>query len=387
MNKVWYCFGVSYRKSAVSDRETASVSDTEVSYYYREVFPKYRCSGFILNTCNRTTFFLFGENPEMVQREYEDRSGIDLESKGYYLTDHRAIRHLFEVCSGVDSQILGDFEIVGQVRKAFIEAKKHGACDGIVEKVVNMAVHTSRRVKKETSFNSGIASVSYATVQILKDELPSFQDASVLIVGMGQIGFRTLLNVLNETGNANVSITNRTHKKAQKIGETYRVNVIDWEDWRSMANNFDCIISAVAVDKKILDAEDLAKITRPSLLMDLSMPTSLPSGTVDRRVKDIDQVSQILEDSMIRRREALPQVQEIIAEEVIKYMEWKAAKLATPYMEDVNQTIRSRCPVLRMIETCNVGIRQRIQSWLFQEVRRNPVQTMNGEDLLKTVYR
>ena len=148
--------------------------------------------------------------------------------------------------AGLDSQILGDFEIVGQMKAAFDKSKKYGSGLGIVEKEVNQAIYSSRRIKNETGLSGGTSSTSYAAVQFLKHSLPNFSDAKILVLGMGKIGKRTLDNLVAEKGTENILIANRSFSKAQKQAVLHGVHALTWNDAFAKMGELEGIVSAVS---------------------------------------------------------------------------------------------------------------------------------------------
>ena len=148
----WYTFGITHQHASAEDRQLFALSSEELTQYYEHIFPENECAGFITNTCNRTSFFLFGKHPEHIEQHFlQSRNQSDILEIGERHIGRKALNHLFEVIAGLDSQILGDFEIVGQIKAAFDASKNHGATLGIVEKLVNQAIHSSRRIKNETN--------------------------------------------------------------------------------------------------------------------------------------------------------------------------------------------------------------------------------------------
>ena len=139
----WYAFGITHKHAAAEERQNFALSETQLITYFQEFLPQNECAGFITNTCNRTSFFLFGKHPENIEKEFLKATRYsDIFEIGERYIGKKAINYIFEVMSGLDSQILGDFEIVGQMKAAFDKSKTYGSALGIIEKLVNQAIHT-----------------------------------------------------------------------------------------------------------------------------------------------------------------------------------------------------------------------------------------------------
>ena len=144
----WYAFSITHKHAAAEERQNFALSEAQLASYFQEFFPQNECAGFITNTCNRTSFFLFGKHPENIEKAFLNELGYgDINELGDRYIGKKAINYLFEVIAGLDSQILGDFEIVGQMKAAFDKSKTYGAGLGIIEKAVNQAIYSSRRIK------------------------------------------------------------------------------------------------------------------------------------------------------------------------------------------------------------------------------------------------
>ena len=213
------------------------------------------------NTCNRTSFFLFGKHPEIIEKDFLQKSGYhDIYEIGDRYIGKKAINYLFEVMAGLDSQILGDFEIVGQMKAAFETSKAQGAGLGIIEKVVNQAIFSSRRIKNETGLSGGTSSTSYAAVQFLKSSLPDLSEAKILVLGMGQIGTRTLDNLVAEKGAKNIFIANRSKAKTDKQAALHKVQDLSWDEAFEKIGEFDAIVSAVSAPYPVFTRAIFSKI-------------------------------------------------------------------------------------------------------------------------------
>lgn len=382
----WYAFGITHKHATAEERQKFALSEPQLELFFRETFPQNECAGFITNTCNRTSFFLFGKHPENVEKAFLQESGFsDITEIGDRYIGKKAINYLFEVIAGLDSQILGDFEIVGQMKAAFDKSKTYGSGLGIIEKLVNQAIHSSRRIKNETGLSGGTSSTSYAAVQFLKSSLPNFSSAKILVLGMGQIGKRTLDNLVAEKGPENIFIANRSSSKSEKQAVLHHVQALSWDSAFAQLRSFDAIVSAVSAPEPVFTAEILAN-SNTKCIVDLSIPFSVAEDVqneLDIEVANVDQLSSAIATQMEQRKRWVPRAHEIIREELDKYKEWELAVDAVPTIKELQRRLQeewsSKHTDLEKIERLSAKIEAR----MFERIRKNPKEL---KELKKQLY-
>lgn len=373
----WYAFGITHKHAAAEERQNFALSEAQIASYFQEFFPQNECAGFITNTCNRTSFFLFGRHPENIEKVFLNELGYgDINELGDRYIGKKAINYLFEVIAGLDSQILGDFEIVGQMKAAFDKSKTYGAGLGIIEKAVNQAIYSSRRIKNETGLSGGTSSTSYATVQFLKSSLPNFNSAKILVLGMGQIGKRTLDNLVAEKGPENIFIANRSFAKSEKQAILHGVEAFTWEQAFLNLKEFDAIVSAVGTPEPLFTKEILSNVST-KCIVDLSIPFSVAESVQNElniEVANVDQLSSTIAAQMEQRKKWVPQAHKIIREELDKYKEWELAVDAVPTIKELQRRLQEEWSAkhsdLEKIERVSAKIEAR----LFERIRKNPKQ-------------
>ena len=371
----WYAFGITHRHAAAEKRQNFALTEAQLETYFKELFPQNECTGFITNTCNRISFFLFGKHPENIEKAFLESSEYsDIFEIGDRYIGKKAINYLFEVTAGLDSQIIGDFEIVGQMKAAFDKSKKYGSGLGIVEKAVNQAIYSSRRIKNETGLSGGTSSTSYAAVQFLKQYLPNFSDAKILVLGMGKIGKRTLDNLVAEKGTENILIANRSFSKAEKQADLHGVHALQWNDAFAQIGEFEAIISAVSAHQPVFTVEVLAH-SNTRCIVDLSIPFSVADDVhkdLKIEVVNVDQLGSAIAAQMEERKKWVPRAHQIIREELDKYKEWELAVDAVPIIEELQRRLQeewsTRHTDIEKIER----ISAKIEARLFQRIKKNP---------------
>lgn len=369
---MWYAFGLSYRKADADTRSRYSLTAAQIQEYYQHIFPKYECEGFILSTCNRLSFFLYGKHPEKIEAHFSAAMKADMNQVGYREINKKALKHLLEVASGIDSQILGDFEIIGQIKKAYQESKKHDCSRGIVEKALNTAIHTSRRVKNETNLSAGTSSVSFAAVHFLKEKLANFDNAKILVIGLGDMGNKVLHNLLSLRDKKHIYLCNRSLEKAENLAETHGLQFFPIEELKLHINNFHAVVSAVQVDKPIVQEELLKDASDLKMMIDLSVPASIQLESNKVELIDVDSVSQFIKGNMQQREAALPAVRTIIQEELEKYIEWERAHEASPTIKTFRTFLQENWQEQNFHPNTIQRALKRLENKLFEEVRKNP---------------
>ena len=371
----WYAFGITHKHAAAEKRQNFALSEAQLETYFQELFPQNEWAGFITNTCNRSSFFLFGKHPENIEKAFLESTGYsDIFEIGDRYIGKKAINYLFEVMAGLDSQILGDFEIVGQMKAAFEKSKAQGAGLGIIEKAVNQAIFSSRRIKNETGLSSGTSSTSYAAVQFLKSSLPDLSLARILVLGMGQIGTRTLDNLVSEKGAKNIFIANRSIAKTDKQAAIYNVQALTWDEAFEKIGEFDAIVSAVSALQPIFTTAIVSKINA-TCIVDLSIPISVADDVqkeLNTKFANVDQLSSVIATQMEQRKKWVPRAHKIIREELNKYKEWELAMDAAPTIKKLQRRLHEEWSAkhddLEKIER----ISAKIEARLFERIRKNP---------------
>ena len=197
----------------------------------------------------------------------------DLENV-YVKTGDEAINHLFKVASGLDSQILGDHEIIGQIKNLFRLAKSHNRSSGYLEKMVNAALQASRAVKSRTKISDGTTSVSYAVIQLLRDLVNSENRTNVSLIGLGKIGTVTLKNLKHYLPGTKITVVNRNNGKAEQAAADFGVNYAPFHNQQELLSETDVLVVATAADHAIITKEEIER-SKVKLIFDLAVPSNV----------------------------------------------------------------------------------------------------------------
>ncbi|HXC04843.1 MAG TPA: glutamyl-tRNA reductase [Bacteroidia bacterium] len=320
-----FVIGITFKNADATTRSAFSISHEKQKECY-DLARDYRFKDFVvLSTCNRTEIYGVGcaAHAEKIITTVCDQTGELLNAYKFVKTSTDALQHIFQVASGLDSQILGDFEILGQFKNACKYSKENGLLGPVFERMANVCIQASKEIKTRTALSKGTVSASYAAIEILKEELG---DAPVkcLLVGTGKFGNNISKNIKHYLPKFELSISNRTYGTALEIATLHGFGLIPYEDVQKRAGEFDVIILSTAADGYIINPETL-KHANTSLILDLSIPQTVhPSckKRTDIRIFDIDSISAILDKSLENRKTYLPIANQIIHAHLMTFIDW-----------------------------------------------------------------
>ena len=333
--KHFYTIGLSYKKAEATVRGHFSLTE-EGKVNLLEKAKNEGIDGIIVtSTCNRTEIYGFAQHPfQLIKLLCEFTKGTveEFEKVAYIYKNKEAISHMFRVGSGLDSQILGDFEIICQLKKAFINSKNVGVANPFLERLVNAVIQSSKRIKNETQISSGATSVSFASVQYILKEVANISNKNILLFGTGKIGRNTCENLVKHTKNNNITLINRTKDKAEKIAGKFNLTVKDYADLQSEIRLADVLIVATGAQNPTISKE-LLYPKKELLILDLSIPKNVAEDVLELEnvtVVHLDQLSQITDDTLENRKLFIPQARAIIAEVEGDFNKWLETRKFAP---------------------------------------------------------
>ena len=345
-NKTFYCIGLSYQKADATMRGMFSLTPENKD----QLLSQAKSEGFeellVISTCNRTELYGYAEHPfQLIQLLCENSNGSvdDFQKVGYVIKNKEAVHHLFEVGTGLDSQILGDFEIIGQIKQAFNLSRDKGLANAFLERLMNCVINASKRIKNETTLSSGAASVSFTAVQYIMQNIPEVSQKNILLFGVGKIGRNTCENLIKHTQNEHITLINRTREKAEQIAGKFNVIVKDFNELRNEISKADVLIVATGAATPTV-YKDFINPARPILILDLSIPknveeqvATLPNVTL----LHMDELSKRKDEALERRKEAIPQALEIVEEVKEEFFEWLDNRKFAPTIKALKAKLES----------------------------------------------
>ncbi|MGB2404209.1 MAG: glutamyl-tRNA reductase [Flavobacteriaceae bacterium] len=325
--KHFYAIGISYKTADLITRGKFSLSNEQCNALLNEAKSLGTEEILINTTCNRTEIYAYAAHPyQLIKLLCTHSNGeLDLfEQLGYILKNEEAIHHIFRVGTGLDSQILGDFEIIGQLKQGFYRSKKLQLVNGFSERLVNAVIQASKRIKTETKISTGATSVAFASVQYIIQHVKDISDKNILLFGTGKIGRNTCENLIKHTSNDHIVLINRTHEKAQNIAGKFNVLVKEYGDLPAQIRQADVMVVATGAQLPTVSKE-IIHSKKPLLILDLSIPSNVHEDvkTLENvTVVNLDALSQITHKTLEERKKHLPQAEKILEEIELEFQQW-----------------------------------------------------------------
>jgi len=334
----FYAIGLNYRKADAEIRGHFSISEAAQKDILTSAKEHGIPSLIVISTCNRTELYGFAQHPfELIKLLCEHTHGTvaEFEQVAYVHKNKEAISHLFRVGTGLDSQILGDFEIISQLRIGFKRAKKLGMLNAFMERLGNMVIQASKRIKNETDISTGATSVSFAAVQYIMARVPYVSEKNILLFGIGKIGRNTCENLIKHTKNDHITLINRTKVKAEEVAGKFNLIVKDYANIQSEIANTDILIVATGAQQPTISKE-LLYLKKPLLILDLSIPRN-----VDPNVKELpnatllhlDELSKVTDATLQHRKSQIPVAEAIILEIQNDFNTWARNRSFAPTIQ------------------------------------------------------
>ncbi len=323
----FYAIGLNYKKADAEIRGHFSINDIAKEKILLQAKADGIPSLTVISTCNRTELYGFAQHPYKIIKllcEHTNGTVEEFEKVAYIYKNHDAVSHLFTVGTGLDSQILGDFEIISQLRNAFRESKKHDIINPFMERLANAVIQASKRIKNETGISSGATSVSFAAVQYIMARVPNISEKNLLLFGTGKIGRNTCENLIKHTKNNHITLINRTKEKAEKVAGKFNLIVKDYADIQSEIALADVLIVATGAQQPTISNE-LLYLKRPLLILDLSIPKNVSEDVLENDLVTLvhmDHLSAVTDNTLEQRAAQLPLAKKIIAEIEKEFNQW-----------------------------------------------------------------
>lgn len=324
--------GVNFRKATLDIRNKFALTTEHIKKLYAGEGTEVPDDFFILSTCNRTEIYSSSADAVSLLNFLAQNSHVtqqDVTDYAFVKTGNDAVKHLFRVASGLESQILGDYEIVGQLKNTFVLAKSFGKASGYMERLVNSALQASRHIKNNTHLSDGTTSVSYAVIQILKQVLNQQQPKRICLLGLGKIGTLTLKNLKHYMPQHKVTLVNRNEAKAESAAGEYSVDYAPYANQAEVLSNADVLIVATGADHAIISKTDIAA-TGVKLIFDLSVPSNVDANVSKLegvQLYDIDGLSKIVNEVIDARRFEIPRAEMIVEHFLDEFKQWEVRRI------------------------------------------------------------
>ena len=314
----------------------------------RAALPQLRSMGYsecvLFSTCNRTELYAFSENNTpgvegLVEFLRSQKQVNELVPASHFFThvSGGAVEHLFRVAAGIDSMIVGDVQILAQVKEGYALAQESGTAGFFINKLFQQAFHVGKRSRSETLISEGAISVSYAAVELAQRIFDDLSRKKALIIGAGETAQLTAKHLLGR-GIGKLFITNRTSERAENLAKMVGGISIPFDTFCERLGDIDIIISSVQSDKHILSAKDIRAIDKGRrrgtlFLIDLGVPRNIDPFAKEIEnvfLYDLDSLNMMVSENIAKRREEVPKIQQIIGSELEEISRWHTSLEATP---------------------------------------------------------
>jgi glutamyl-tRNA reductase len=329
--------GCSFRSAPVELRERLAFDDAKLAHTLANLAARYGCEAAILSTCNRVELYLAkpeGERPPEVGLLAEFLSDAhavpaeEVRAHLYEYTDSAAVQHLFRVAASLDSLIVGEGQIAGQVRQTFEKAQKLGATGPLLNALFPHAIRAAKRARTETGIAQGHVSVSSVAVDYVRQVFDHFGDKTVLVIGAGKMG-RLTLKHLRELRPRQILVTNRSPEKAIPVAEGCGGRAVPWERLDEALAQSDIILSTTGAPEPIVprrrwDSIRPKRSAGPAVILDIAVPRDFDPRIHDGETTflfNIDDLKRVREDTIAQRQRHLAPAEAIVEAERRKFVE------------------------------------------------------------------
>ncbi|HEY4151207.1 MAG TPA: glutamyl-tRNA reductase [Chitinophagaceae bacterium] len=351
----FFVAGINYRKTDAAVRGLFAIGSEQYETLLQQA-PSFNIDAlFVVSTCNRTEIYGFAEDASLLinllctqtpgdealfTRLAYTKSGID------------AMEHLFRVGAGLDSQLLGDYEIVGQIKQAVKFSKERHFINPFLERLVNCVLQASKTIKNTTALSGGTVSLSFAAVQYIKEKITDAANKKILLVGTGKIGRNTCKNLVDYLHTTNITLINRSEEKAAALAAELGLRHAPLHELPSFIESSDIILVATnAPLPTVLKAQ--LENGGSKLIIDLSIPYNVETAARELpgiTLVNVDELSKLKDETLQKREAEVPKAKSIIAQHIAEFMEWNEMRRHAPLLRAVKTKLNElhSCPIFSL---------------------------------------
>jgi len=342
--------GLNHRTAALDLRERLTIEKEQLAPSL-ELLSQYVEHGVIVSTCNRLEIYTYDRQaPDLLQKigdfltASSGVAGTDLEEHLYQMEGEECARHLFRVAAGLDSMVVGERQVLGQLRSAFSTASLEGHARGPLSRLFHQALRTGRRVHRETAISSHSRSVSQAAVQLARGILGDLTQSQALVIGAGDAG-RLVAQSLADAGIRRATVVNRTHWRAEQLAQELGGVAAPFEDLAAELAEADVVISSSGSPGYLLELDLVreamkSRPERPLLIVDIAVPRDVDPQVADLegvQLYDIDSLQLVAETDAAALQQAIAAAQLIVDEETSRFADWWYTLDAVPLAASIRR--------------------------------------------------
>lgn len=342
----FYTIGLSYKKADAETRGKFSLDEIAKSRLLHQAKNEGIEALLVTSTCNRTEIYGFAQHPfQLIKLLCENSKGTveDFQKVAYVYKNQEAVSHMFRVGTGLDSQILGDFEIISQIKNSFMQSKTLQLTNNFLERLTNAVIQASKRIKNETEISSGATSVSFAAVQYIFKNVENIANKNILLFGTGKIGRNTCENLVKHTKHEQITLINRTKDKAERLARKLDVIVKDYTDLQLEIQKADVLVVATGAQNPTVD-KAILNLKKPLTILDLSIPKNVNENVLDLEnvsLVHMDFLSQMTDETLENRKLHIPAAEAIIEEIKEEFLAWTKQRKFAPTIHALKEKLNS----------------------------------------------
>ena len=340
----FFVAGINYKKTDAALRGQFAISNEQYAKLLT-LAPLYNVHElFVISTCNRTEIYGFTENVADLCKLLctQTQGSVQVFNEiAYIKNDKAAIRHLFDVAGGLDSQILGDYEIVGQLKQAVKFSRQHNFIGVYLDRLVNAVLQSSKLIKTNTGLSGGTVSVSFAAIQFIKEKVTGIANKKILLIGTGKIGRNTCKNLVDYLQTKNITLINRTESKAAELAKELGLQYSSIQDLYLQVDQADIILVATNADEPVILQSHLIN-KGDKIIIDLSIPCNVEKTAQDLNniiLVNVDDLSKIKDATLHKREAEVPKAEAIIKEQIFEFLEWHEMRKNVPLLKAVKNQL------------------------------------------------
>ncbi|MEP6746425.1 MAG: glutamyl-tRNA reductase [Bacteroidota bacterium] len=345
--------GINYKKTDASQRGQFAIGVDQYSSIL-ELAPSFGLHElFILSTCNRTEIYGITENIQQLIQVICTQTAADaaaFHEIAYIKRGPEAVEHLFNVAAGLDSQILGDYEIIGQIKQSVKFAREKGFIGATLDRMVNAVLQSSKAIKNQTALSGGTVSVSFAAVQYIKEKIPNLAGKKILLLGTGKIGRNSCKNMVDYLGTTNITLINRTPEKAASLANELGLRHAPVSTLSEQVAQSDIILVATNAAEPTIFAAQLEG-HGDKLIIDLSIPYNVEAAAQylpNITLVNVDDLSKLKDKTLQKRKAEIPKAKAIIASHAAEFTDWYDMRKHVPVLKAVKDK-------LHQIHSCQIN--------------------------------
>ncbi|MEP4076398.1 glutamyl-tRNA reductase [Haloferula sp.] len=320
------CVGLNHRSAPVEIRERFAIAPGKLGQSACELLDlEGIAEGVVISTCNRTEFYLAGESAEKVSNSLRGKLGEDDSEHWYEKRRIDAATHLCRVASGLDSMVLGETEIFGQIKDAYRAALDAGATSGVLNRLFQRAFGVGKKIRTDTSIQVGATSVAGSAVELAEKIFGKLKGCRVIVIGAGEMSRQTA-QALVSRGASSVFVTNRSFDRAEELANEMGGRAVHFDEWQGVLAGVDVVISSTSAPHHVVqpfhvEAVRRVRKFRPLFLIDIAVPRDIDPqvGEIEEvYLYDIDTLEQLANEARKRREQQIKECEQMIEAELQK---------------------------------------------------------------------